>query len=453
MSNGAAKPASPTKLSQETLSTDDLLANGQGVARDGELVVFVTGALPGERVRVAVDALRANYASAHAVEIVQPSPDRVASICPAFPACGGCQTLHLRYEAQLRWKRRLLAEALERIGKLAGVNVGETAPSELIDGSRYRNKVSLVGELRRGEAAIGFYAARSHRLVEIDHCPVLLPALDEAVRAFRTLVKKKPALLRGVRHIVLRAGLIAQTLVLVLSTRKRRADLDGMVPELRGAIGGLTGVVASWDPPSENAILGRRQVTLWGSQMTVERIGGVTFRFGAASFFQINSSMLERIAARILERIEGAERIVDLYTGVGTFAVLAALRGVSVTGVESLATAVDEAAVNAARNGVTRAAFERATVLEAVTGSRGRSLLSGARAVILDPPRRGCEPEILDALAASGVPQVLYLSCNPATLARDARRLVDGGFKVRTVDPFDMFPFTGHVEALAEFER
>lgn len=453
MSNGAAKPASTTKLSQESLFTEDLLANGQGVARDGSLVVFVTGALPGERVRVALDAVRPNYASAHAVEIVEASPDRIPAVCPVFPACGGCQTLHLRYEAQLLWKHRLLVEALERIGKLSSLEVAPTVPSELIDGTRYRNKASLVTETKHGEAAIGFYGARSHRLVAIDHCPVLLPALDAAVRALRTLAKKTPALLRDVRHVVIRTGLAAETLVVALSTRERRPDLDAAVGRLRDAIPTLTGVVATWDPASENAILGRRFSTLWGSQMTVERVGGATFRFGAASFFQINTAMLERIASRMLERIQGTARIVDLYGGVGTFAVLAGMRGIAVTGVEAQAQAVDEAAINAARNGVTAAAFERATALEAVSGDRGRTLLAGAGAVLLDPPRRGCEPEVLDALAASGVPQVLYLSCNPATLARDARRLVDGGYAVRRVEPFDMFPFTGHVEALAEFAR
>ncbi|HXW52349.1 MAG TPA: 23S rRNA (uracil(1939)-C(5))-methyltransferase RlmD [Candidatus Acidoferrales bacterium] len=452
MSSGAAKTAA-ARLSQETLVTDDLLQNGQGVARDGGLVVFVTGALPGERVRVAVDAMHPSYASAQAVEVIDASPDRVASVCPVFPRCGGCQTLHLRYGAQLEWKRRMVVDALERIGKLQGASVAPTVASEFLDHTRYRNKVSLVAEQRRGNAAIGFYEARSHRIVPIERCPVLLPRLDEAVRALHGALARNSSLADGVRHVVIRTGVADETLVLAFATQRRRPELEAAVGLLREAIPKLTGIVASWDPKNENAVLGRRFATLWGSPQTKERVLDATFRFGVASFFQINTGILERIATRVLERIAGANRIVDLYSGVGTFAVLAAMRGVVATGVESQAEAVDEAAVNAARNGVTQAAFERATALEAVQGARGQTLLADAGAVILDPPRRGCEPELLSALATSGVPKILYLSCNPATLARDARLLVDGGFVLRSVEPYDMFPFTGHVEVLVEFDR
>ena len=161
--------------------------------------------------------------------------------------------------------------------------------------------------------------------------------------------------------------------------------------------------------------------------------------------------MLELIAERLLERLASARRVVDLYCGVGTFAVMLGQRGVAVTGIESYREAVDEAAVNAAINGVTTAAFERAAVVEAVSGDRGRTLLEDIDAAILDPPRRGCEPAVLRALAGARVPRVEYLSCNPATLARDARLLVDAGYTLGTTTPFDMFPYTGHVEALTEF--
>ena len=452
MSSGAGKPA-PRDLSSHTLHIDDLLANGQGVGRDEKLVAFVTGALPGEDVRIAVDAIKPNYVSAHAVEIVHASTDRIESVCPVFPRCGGCQTLHLRYEAQLLWKQRLVADALARIARLEGIRVQPTVGSDFFDSTRYRNKVSLVGVSSHDSAAVGFYAARSHRVVPIANCPVLLPWLDDAVRAFIALVKKTPQLLRDVRHVVVRTGVAHQTLVLALCTSRERADLSAVVNPLRRAIPALTGLVATWDPSSANAIFGRRFATLWGSPETIERVAGASFHFGVASFFQINTGILERIAAVVLDELAGARRIVDLYCGVGTFAVLAGKRGITATGVESYRDAVDEAAANAAINGITSAAFECASVVEALSGERGRTLLEGADIVILDPPRRGCEPAELDALAASSVARLLYLSCNPATLARDARRLVDAGYTLGSVRPFDMFPFTGHVETLADFTR
>lgn len=448
--NGAGKPA-PGNLAHSRIHIDDLLANGQGVGRAEKLVTFVTGALPGEDVRVAVDALKPNYASAHALEILTPSPDRVASVCAAFPECGGCQTLHLRYEAQLAWKSRMVADALTRLGGLAEVEVAQTESSEFFDGTRYRNKVSLVPRIAGTRGEIGFYAARTHRVVPVDNCPVLLPWLDDAVRAIARFVEKNPALLHDVRHIVARTGVARKTLVIALCTDHPQRELASFTDQLRKHIPGLTGLVASYDPASANAILGRRFATLWGSPETIERVGALSFHFGVASFFQINTAMLERIAERLARTLSEARRVVDLYCGVGTFAVILGKRGIAVTGVESYRRAVDEAAANAAINGVTSAAFECAPVVAAVSGERGRTLLLGADAVILDPPRRGCEPEVLAALAGARAPRIEYLSCNPATLARDARLLVDAGYRLRSVTPFDMFPYTGHVEALAEF--
>ncbi len=452
MTNNAAAEAA-ADLPNHTLHIDDLLANGQGVGRVGTLVTFVTGALPGEDVRVAVDAVKANYVSAHVREILTPSGDRVASGCAAFPACGGCQTLHLRYEAQLEWKRRMVIDALTRLGGLNGVSVEPTQRGELIDETRYRNKVSLVPRVAGARGELGFYAARTHRVVPVEHCPVLLPWLDDAVRALVRFVEKHPQFLRDMRHIVVRTGVARRTLVVALCTKTAQHGLTSCIEELRRQIPALSGIVASWDPASANAIFGRRFATLWGSAETIERVAGSSFHFGIASFFQINTSVLERIVEQLGASLRGARRIVDLYCGVGTFAVLLAKQGVAVTGVESYAGAVEEAAANAAINDVTSAAFECAPVTEAVSGGRGRTLLRGADAVILDPPRRGCEEEVLAALAGAHIPRIEYLSCNPATLARDARKLVDAGYRLARTVPFDMFPFTGHVEVLAEFTR
>jgi 23S rRNA (uracil1939-C5)-methyltransferase len=448
--SGGVKPQAALLESQPIL-IDDLLANGQGVGRAEKLVTFVTGALPGELVRVAVDAVKPNYVSTHAVEILERSPERVDSVCPAFPRCGGCQTLHLSYQAQGEWKRRMVHDSLSRLGGFDGVEVSPTVTTDLIDGTRYRNKVSLVPQVVGNRGSIGFYAARSHRVIPIERCPVLLPWLDDAVRALVSLAARTPSLLQGVRHIVVRTGAARQTLVLAFCTARREEGLTAHISELRARVPGLTGIVESCEPASANAIFGRRFATLWGSAETVERVATATFRFGIGSFFQINTAMLEQIWGRLSKSLEGAARVVDLYCGVGTFAVMLGQRGVAVTGVESFRQAVDEAAANAAINGVTSAAFESVAVVDAVSGERGRTLLAGADAVILDPPRRGCEPEVLRALAGARVSRIEYLSCNPATLARDSRVLVDEGYALGPVIPFDMFPYTGHVETLAEF--
>jgi 23S rRNA (uracil1939-C5)-methyltransferase len=449
--SGEVKPAALAPPS-EPIAIQDLLENGQGVGRIGDLVAFVTGALPGERARIAIDEVKRSYVSAHATSIEEASPDRVDPGCPVFPRCGGCQTLHFRYEAELAWKRALVRDALARIGGIETSTVHESI-SATAAREGYRNKVTLVCELRSAQPALGFYAARSHRLVPIQGCPVLLPRLASAVEDLISLARHAPAAFAGVERIVARASSSTRDLVISFNGRKPVRGLGPAIPELRRRVPDLTGITTSWDLPSENAVFGRRSATLWGSPFVREELLGAQLRFSIASFFQINSGILSMLAAKILESLAGSERVVDLYCGVGTFGVLLGKAGIASTGVESHAPAANEAAANAANNGVTNAAFESAAAAVATAGKRGETLFGGASAVIVDPPRKGCEPEVLGSIAAARVPRIVYVSCNPSTLARDARRLVDDGYALTSATPFDMFPRTGHVEVLAEFAR
>lgn len=442
---------SAVAVAAQSFVLDDLLENGQGVGRVDGLVAFVTGGLPGERVRVAVDAVKRTYVSAHVVTIESPSLDRVDAGCAVFPRCGGCQTLHYRYEAQLAWKRRLVADALERLGGLRGVEVDATIAPAGDPRAGYRNKVSLVTRYTGGAMRLGFYEARSHRVVPVERCPVLSPRLDASLSQLVRFAADEPEAFSGITHVVARASSTRDELVVSFNGEKPNKRLGALTDELRRRIPELTGVAISWDLAGENAVFGRRSATLWGSPVVRETVAGATFSFGVASFFQINVATLELIAQRLIERLAGARRIVDLYCGVGTFSIVLGLRGVSASGVESFAPAVGEAAANAAENGVTNASFEHAAVAEAVAGERGRTLFAGADAVLLDPPRKGCEPDVLASLAGNRVARVLYLSCNPATFARDAKALTASGYRLERVTPFDMFPHTGHVETLAEF--
>lgn len=453
MTSSGAVNTDAASLARDPVVLDDLLENGQGVGRIGGLVTFVTGGLPGERVRIAIDEVKKNYAGAHVVDIEEASHDRVDPGCPVFPRCGGCQTLHLRYSAELEWKRRRVVEALARLGGMRSVDVAEVVTTQSETDPGYRNKASLVCKRERGADRLGFYGARSHRLVAIEGCPVLIPRLRSAVERLVAFAEEAPQAMRGVEHVVARASSTGRDLVVAFSGSAPNRALGAAADELRRRVPDLTGIISAWDPSSENAVLGRRSAVLWGSPVVRERVLGADFTFGIGSFFQINTPLLERLAARILERLRGARRVVDLYSGVGTFAILLSKNGAATTGVESSQHAVDEAAANAAHNGVTNAAFDCATAAHALAGERGRSLLAGADAVILDPPRKGCEEGVIAPLAAAAVPRILYVSCNPATLARDAAILAGSGYALRSVQPFDMFPRTGHVEALAEFER
>lgn len=414
------------------------------------MVVFVSGALPGERATIAIDAVKPTYASAHAVKIEAPSAERADPACDVFPACGGCQVRHFSLVAQRRWKRKMVADALARLGGFEDVDVAEVRGDDVADG--YRNKAALA-VTRFGAPRVGFYAARSHRIVPLERCPVLLPRIDAAVSALLRAARDEPRVLENVVHIVLRASATRDELVAAFTTERPHRELARHAGMLRERVPALTGLLSSWDLATDNAVLGRRVAALYGSPVVREHIAGVELSFGISSFFQTNTGVLEAIAQRVLAACADMRRVVDLYCGVGTFAIALAKRGVAASGVESFQPAVDDAVANAAANGVVNASFECAAAETATAGARGASLLKGADAAIVDPPRKGCEREVLDALAQARVPKVLYLSCNPATLARDARVLADGGYALTSVEPYDMFPQTGHVEVLATFGR
>jgi len=441
-------------LSNDPLTLDGLLENGQGVGRAAGMVAFVTGGLPGETVRVAVDGVKRKYVSGHVTSIEQASPDRVVPFCPVFPACGGCQTQHLAYRAQLVWKQRMVHDALVRLGGLRDARVDETVASPDAEHSTgYRNKASLVTRVAGGDVQLGFYAARSHHLVPIEGCPVLIPRLDAALRELISYAHRAPQAFAAAQHVVARASATGDALVLSFNSAKSNRALGTHADELRAHISGLTGLAASWGMENENAIFGERIASVWGEPVLEEIVAGARLRFGIVSFFQINTAVLELVAQRVIAELGSARRIVDLYCGVGTFGVILGMRGVASTGVEWFKPAADEAAANASRNGVVNAAFEQADAKLAVSGERGRTLLARTDAVILDPPRKGCEPAVLTALTDNAVPKILYVSCNPATLARDAKMLVEQGYRLEHVTPYDMFPNTGHVEIIAVFAK
>lgn len=454
MTNKSATSPTPTLGQEAILTLTDLLANGQGVGRAGGMVVFVTGALPGERVRVRISSVKANYAVGELIDILQRSPERTEPFCPVFGACGGCQVQHLVYPAQLRWKRNIVASAFRRIG---GVDVDVAETIGMIHPHAYRNKMSLVVEERPGERyAVGFYQPRSHDVVPIEACPIVLPQLDGYVRNLAALARSRGAaqVLRGVRHIVARAGRALGQAVVSLTTERPAEHLDRMAAQLVLLLPGVVGIQNSFEPASQNAVMGRRQRTIWGEPEMEEEIEGIRFRVSAASFFQVNSEMVGQIFRFIATGLTKPRRIVDLYCGAGTFSIFFARLGCTVFGVEESAHAIEEALENAKLNGVEATTeFAVGRVEEALREPRVRQALRTAEIAFLDPPRKGVEAAALAALAAARVPNVWYLSCNPAMLARDVAQLRAAGYEVGVVQPFDMFPQTGHVEVLCTLWR
>lgn len=432
----------------------DLLANGQAVGRCEGMAVFALGPLPGERARVRLSEVKAKYAVAELLERETTSPDRVEPFCPVFGACGGCQVQHLAYPAQLRWKQRIVVEALTRIGGLDHVVVAE--PIGMDEPRAYRNKMALVVEDRGGGPQLGFYRARSHDVVTIEHCPVVLEQLDGAIAGLWAAARDPattPAF-AGVKHVVMRASLGEPAGVLSLTTERASPAIARVAAELAECVPGVGGISNSYQLSNANAVIGRRMDFVWGEREIEERIEGVRFRVSPASFFQINGSMVAAIFRRLAVLLPAQARVVDLYCGAGTFGIFFAARGAQVVGIEENPAAVVEARRNARLNDVEqRVRFVQGRVEAALGAGEGRRALRAAEVAFLDPPRKGSDEATLARLADAGVPKIWYLSCNPATLARDLRYLCGRGYGVDLVQPFDMFPHTGHVETLVTLER
>ena len=452
--------------------TDLIAKTGQAVGRADGMVVYVLGPVPGERARVRIETVKAKYAVGELVELLDVSPNRVEPFCSVFGTCGGCQVQHLAYPAQLAWKRGIVENAIRRLGGISGAHVG--FPVGMASPRAYRNKMALVlarpgvtaaTDDRTGaplqqnttaEPAFGFYAARTHDIVPIESCPIVMPQLDRGIAGLWDAARD-PATMHafdGARHVIARAGHASGESVLSVTTDRASTTLPKLGAALAAKIPGTVGVSNSFEPPSENSVMGRRNVTVAGNAEMHEAIGDVTFRVSPASFFQVNSEMVGKIFAYLATQPLVGKRFIDLYCGAGTFALFFAKAGARVVGIEENPNAVREANANAAINGVGEAtAFVNGRVEATLRSKVGVDALKSADIVFLDPPRKGSDEGTLDALVRARVPHVWYLSCNPATLARDLAHLVAGGYVLGAVQPFDMFPQTGHIEALAALHR
>jgi len=433
----------------------DLLANGQAVGRVNGQVVFVTGPLPGERARVRIAQVKPKYAVGDVVAYESESPMRAKPFCAVFGVCGGCQVQHLAYPAQLAWKEQIVRSALRRIGGFAQADVRR--PVGMTNPRNYRNKMALVVDRApSGETSFGFYQARSHALVRIDSCPVVLPQLDAAIGGLYDAARAPDArdAFAGAKHAIVRAGAASGQAVLSITTDRQSSAVKERAPALARRVRGVVGISNSFEPRMANAVLGRKMLYVWGQREMEETIEGVRYRVSPASFFQVNSEMVGRIFRFLAPGLAQNRSVVDLYCGAGTFAIFFASRGARVVGVEENPAAVREARENAALNDVDgRVRFVEGRVEGAIVHKDGKKALEEADIVFLDPPRKGSDEATLDAIAAAGVANVWYLSCNPATLARDLAYLAKRGYALGVVQPFDMFPQTGHVETLATLHK
>ena len=426
-----------------------LNSNAQGVGRLEDFTVFVEGALPDEIVKIKIVEVKKNYAVGDLLEIIKSSAERIEPRCPIYSECGGCQLQHLSYNAQLKWKRRQVVDALKRIGKI-DVTVKDTIG--MSDPWRYRNKMQFPVGRTKSKIQIGCFAKSSHKVIDTDSCLIQRPQNDEILQAVRKVVDKFKVSVydedrhRGVlRHVMGRVGLNETMLVLVTATEKLPNEKT-IIRALRNELPNITSIQQNIQMQHNNVILGRETKILYGKRTIKDKIGKLEFNISARSFFQVNTVQAEKLYQTALNfaDLKGYEVVIDAFCGTGTITLFLAKHAKFAYGIEIVSSAIADAKLNARLNNVRNAQF--------ITGDATAILPKlGVKpdVMVLDPPRAGCDEKFLLTIAKLKPSKVVYVSCNPATLARDLNILESNGFKTQIVQPVDMFPFTSHVEAVA----
>ena len=494
-----------------TLEITDLTEEGQGVGKKDGLVFFVKDSVMGDKVEARILKVKKNYAYAKVENLLEASPHRIAPLCPVAGKCGGCQLQHLSYEKELAWKEDRIAQSLIRIAGLSPEEV-ESKKEGILGGvlSRYRNKaqypVQSRKEIRSGGAtsvsdwkvdgkwpgknkieakekssdlSMGFYGFHSHRIIENEDClinsaenPLILECIKEWAREYKISGYEEETGKGLLRHIFLRKGFSTGEILLCLVLNgkslphgkelwERMQDLSLSVEEGGQVQGSIIGLCVNINEGSGNAILGRETRCLYGKDSIEDKIGELSFSISVPSFYQVNPAQTEKIYGKALEyaALTGEETVWDCYCGIGTISLFLAQKAKQVYGLEIVPEAIENAKKNAEKNGLQNAEFFVGAAEEVLPKwveeqkREGKDVGNLVDVVSLDPPRKGCDETCLSAVLELSPKRIVYVSCDPGSLARDIKYLGEGGYKLEKWVGIDNFPRTGHVETIALLQK
>lgn len=457
------------------LDIQALNSEGQGVARLEGLAVFVSGAIPGDQVEAIIEQQKSNYAVARLLRILRPSADRTEPFCPVADRCGGCTLQPLRYEAQLRLKQEQVISALVRIGGFADADVMRWVRPVIgmQDPRQYRSKVQFPVTGKTGSPKIGFFASRSHAVVDHTTCGIQHPAADAVravIRAYMIAMNVAPyqeATHDGLlRHIVVRMGFATgQVMVILVINGETLPALDTLAADLITAllfyqtVDGrpftLHSLYLNHHRHQTNLVMGENMTLIHGEAQIEEHLLGLRYRISPLAFFQVNPPQTEVLYQTALDfaGLTGQETVLDLYCGTGSISLLLARAARHVIGVEAVPQAIEDARMNAELNNLADRVTFQVGKAETILPTLAKSGIH-VDVALVDPPRKGCETALLDAVRVIGPSRFVYVSCNPATLARDLAYLAqDGRYQITTVQPVDLFPWTNHVETVVLMSR
>jgi 23S rRNA (uracil1939-C5)-methyltransferase len=458
----------PVQKNEEyILSINGMGYEGEGVGKIEDFTIFVPEALTNEKVKVKIVKVNKNFAFGKLIEVLEKSEDRTKPVCSIYKRCGGCQLQHFSYEAQLSFKKIRVEDCIKRIGKLKvkeiDSNENQQGEGVIIHDTigmnnpyRYRNKVQLPVGGKEDEIKIGFYAQRSHEIIHMDSCNIQDKTADVVVGLVKNWIKsykiktyKEEEHTGVIRHIMVRKAFKTDELMVVIVTRtKELPHKDELISSICENIKGIKSIIQNVNDKKNNVILGGYCETLWGQDTISDYIGKFKFNISPLSFFQVNPVQTEVLYSKALEyaNLTGNETVFDAYCGTGTISLFLSQRAKMVYGVEIIPEAIENAKVNARENNVDNVEFIVGQSEKVIP----KLIEDGIKAdvVVVDPPRKGCERVLLESIAKMQPERIVYVSCDPGTLARDLAILEDSGYKTLEIQPVDMFPQTAHVETI-----
>lgn len=436
-----------------------LTHEGQGVGKIEGFVVFVDGVLPGENVDIKIVKQTKSYAVGRLVNIKNSSADRVKPFCPVYDKCGGCAVQHMSYQAQLDFKKDTVLQNIRRIGGLQNIKVNNTIGME--NPFKYRNKVQYPVGSDKGDIRIGFYETRSHNIIDSNLCDIQPDESNNIRDVVRDFCKDAGIAIydektgKGLlRHVMVRKGFKTEEIMVVLVVNGNKlAKSDELVNKLLEYFPDIKSIILNVNTRNTNIILGDKNICIYGQKYITDYIGSFKFEISPLSFFQVNPIQTEVLYEKALEYagLSGNETVFDLYCGIGTISLFLSQKAKHVVGVEVVADAICDAKRNAEINGVSNVEFLVGEAEKVIPELYAQGVK--ADVVVVDPPRKGCDQLLLNTLVEMQPQRIVYVSCNPSTLARDLKYLTEHGFEAKEVQPVDMFPWTGHVEAVAWIER
>ena len=435
---------------------------GMGVAKIEGFTVFVKEAIKGERLLFRVNEIKKTYAYGEIEKILKASENRIKAQCPYTDLCGGCSLQHMNYKTQLDMKRDLVINALERIGNLKGLKVEDTIGMEYPFG--YRNNAQFSLEKKDKQTLIGFYSPKTHELIDIKRCLLLPDVYGEIIDLIRLFIEEEKTSIYNrktkeglLKNIVIRSGFVTKEIMVILvlnqKALKKDLDTDKLITLLTSNINNIKSIQVSINPKDSGPVLGQVIENMYGPGYIFDYIDELIFKISPLSFFQTNPQQTKVLYKKALDfaDIDKTHIVVDAYCGIGTISLAAALKAKKVYGIEWVNQAVVDANENARLNNIENVDFIEAKAEEEMIIMAQNGLLIDR--LILDPPRKGCDEKLIQAIGKLLPSKIVYVSCNPSTLARDLESLVDFGYKIDKVQPVDQFPQTRHVETVVLMSR